>query len=151
MAALRPDGSCGADLLCSLSRSQRRLWDKPMAVFEGWTFAAARGASRRTLIQIADASKIGPGLLEQIEHARDIARYRRQRDEGAVQVRSTEMVNRLAEFVGHGDGPGGLAAQGYRGNRRATATGFSEGSAGASGTVPAFGSGRAGYLSGQPV
>jgi transcriptional regulator with XRE-family HTH domain len=44
-----------------------------MAVFEGWTFAAARGASRKTLIQIAEAAKVGPGLLEQIEHARDIA------------------------------------------------------------------------------
>ena len=85
MAALRPDGSCGADLLCSLSRSQRRLWDKPMAVFEGWTFAAARGASRRTLIQIADASKIGPGLLERIEHARDIVPTDRGFDLAAIE------------------------------------------------------------------
>lgn len=44
-----------------------------MAVFEGWTFAAARGASRKTLLEIAEASKIGPGVLEQMEHARDIA------------------------------------------------------------------------------
>ena len=43
-----------------------------MAIFEGWTFAAARGASHRTLFQIAEASKIGPGVLEDIEHARDI-------------------------------------------------------------------------------
>ena len=43
-----------------------------MAVFEGWTFAAARGASRKSLIQIADAAKIGPGVLDEIEHARDI-------------------------------------------------------------------------------
>jgi hypothetical protein len=43
-----------------------------MAVFEGWTFAAARGASRRSLFQIAEAAKIGPGVLEDIEHARDI-------------------------------------------------------------------------------
>jgi hypothetical protein len=44
-----------------------------MAVFEGWTFAAARGAGRKTLIQIVEAAKVGPGLLEQMEHARDIA------------------------------------------------------------------------------
>lgn len=43
-----------------------------MAVFEGWTFGAARGACRRTLIEIAEAAKIGPGVLEQIERARDI-------------------------------------------------------------------------------
>jgi transcriptional regulator with XRE-family HTH domain len=43
-----------------------------MAVFEGWTFAAARGASRKSLLQIAEASKISPGVLEQIEQARDI-------------------------------------------------------------------------------
>lgn len=43
-----------------------------MAVFEGWTFAAARGASRKSLFQVAEASKIGPGVLEDIEHARDI-------------------------------------------------------------------------------
>jgi hypothetical protein len=43
-----------------------------MAVFEGWTFAAARGASRRSLLQIAEAAKIGPGVLEDIERARGI-------------------------------------------------------------------------------
>ena len=43
-----------------------------MAVFEGWTFAAARGASRKSLFQVAEASKIGPAVLEGIEHARDI-------------------------------------------------------------------------------
>ncbi len=43
-----------------------------MAVFEGWTFAAARGASRKSLIEIAQASKVGPGVLDEVEHARDI-------------------------------------------------------------------------------
>jgi hypothetical protein len=47
-------------------------FEDTMAVFEGWTFAAARGASRKSLFQIAEASKIGPGLLENIEQARDI-------------------------------------------------------------------------------
>jgi transcriptional regulator with XRE-family HTH domain len=56
-----------------------------MAVFEGWTFAAARGASRKTLIQIAEASKIGPGALEQIEHARDIVLADRRFDFAAIE------------------------------------------------------------------
>jgi hypothetical protein len=43
-----------------------------MAVFEGWTFAAARGASRKSLVQIAEAAKIGPGVLDELERARDI-------------------------------------------------------------------------------
>jgi transcriptional regulator with XRE-family HTH domain len=56
-----------------------------MAVFEGWTFAAARGASRKTLLQIAEASKIAPGVLEQIEHARDIAPIDRRFDLAAIE------------------------------------------------------------------
>jgi hypothetical protein len=55
-----------AELSCDLE------FEETMAVFEGWTFAAARGASRKSLFQIAEASKIGPGVLEEIEHARDI-------------------------------------------------------------------------------
>jgi hypothetical protein len=43
-----------------------------MAIFEGWTFAAARGASRRTLHEIADAVKIAPDALERIERTRDL-------------------------------------------------------------------------------
>ena len=46
--------------------------ENTMAVFEGWTFAAARGASRKSLVEIAEASKIGPGILDQLERARDI-------------------------------------------------------------------------------
>jgi hypothetical protein len=47
-------------------------FEATMTVFEGWTFAAARGASRKSLVQIAEASKIGPGVLDDIERARDI-------------------------------------------------------------------------------
>jgi hypothetical protein len=43
-----------------------------MAIYEGWTFAAARGASRRTLHEIADAVQLGPAGLERLEQARDI-------------------------------------------------------------------------------
>jgi hypothetical protein len=43
-----------------------------MPVFEGWTFAVARGASRKSLFQVAGASKIGPDVLDDIERARDI-------------------------------------------------------------------------------
>jgi NAD(P)-dependent dehydrogenase (short-subunit alcohol dehydrogenase family) len=43
-----------------------------MAIYEGWTFAAARGASRRTLHEIAEAVKTGPAGLEKLERARDI-------------------------------------------------------------------------------
>jgi hypothetical protein len=43
-----------------------------MAIYEGWTFAAARGASRRTLHEIADAVKTAPAELDRLEHARDI-------------------------------------------------------------------------------
>jgi vacuolar-type H+-ATPase subunit I/STV1 len=43
-----------------------------MAVFEGWTLAAARGAARKSLIEIAEASKVGPRIIDDLEHARDI-------------------------------------------------------------------------------
>ena len=43
-----------------------------MPVLEGWTFAAARGAARKTLFEVAEASGIGPGVLDDIERARDI-------------------------------------------------------------------------------
>jgi hypothetical protein len=43
-----------------------------MAIYEGWTFAAARGASRRTLHEIAEAVKIGPDQLDRIERSRDL-------------------------------------------------------------------------------
>src|SRR5436309_3368386 len=56
--------------------------------------------------------------------------------------------HRLASSVDHGHGPGGLAAQGHRGDRRATASRLSEGSAGPSGEVTPFGSRGAGHLSG---
>jgi hypothetical protein len=44
-----------------------------LAVFEGWTFAAARGASRRTLFEMAEAWQVGPAILEQVERARDVS------------------------------------------------------------------------------
>ena len=56
-----------------------------MAVFEGWTFAAAHGASRKTLIQIAEAARIGPGVLVQMERARDIPPSDRRFDLAAVE------------------------------------------------------------------
>jgi hypothetical protein len=50
------------------------LWGKEdiMAVYEGWTFAAARGASRRTLHEVADAVNVSPAVLGQLEQARDV-------------------------------------------------------------------------------
>ena len=51
---------------------------------------------------------------------------------GAHHVRH-RFDHRPAEPVGHGHGPGGLAAQGHRGDRRAAAPGFGEGSAGPAG------------------
>lgn len=42
-------------------------------MFEGWTFAAARGASRRTLFEMAEAWRLGPAILEQVERARDVS------------------------------------------------------------------------------
>lgn len=56
-----------------------------MTTFEGWTFAAARGASRKTLLQIAEASKIGPGILEDIERARDIDMSNTRFDAAAIE------------------------------------------------------------------
>ncbi len=56
-----------------------------MATFEGWTFAAARGASRRSLLQIAEAAKIGPGVLEDIERARDIELTDKRFDAAAIE------------------------------------------------------------------
>src|SRR5271170_7984876 len=52
--------------------------------------------------------------------------------------------HRLAELVGHGHGPGGLAAQGHSGDRRATAAGVREGSAGPAGAILTLGPGRGG-------
>jgi hypothetical protein len=43
-----------------------------MAIYEGWSFAAARGASRRTLHEIAEAVKVNPAMLTQLEQARDV-------------------------------------------------------------------------------
>jgi hypothetical protein len=56
-----------------------------MATFEGWTFAAARGASRRSLHEVAAAAKIGPGILEDIEHARDVQIGRAAPDMAAIE------------------------------------------------------------------
>src|SRR5579872_6261394 len=69
---------------------------------------------------------------------------------GAHDVRH-RFHHRLAESLRHGHGPGGLAVQGYCGDRGAASLGLSEGSVGPTGEVTAFGSRAAGHLSGQPV
>jgi hypothetical protein len=69
-----------------------------MANYEGWTFAAARGASRRTLHEIAEAVKINPALLTQIEHARDIDLTTGQFDVAVVE-RLLELYARLGFHI----------------------------------------------------
>jgi hypothetical protein len=66
-----------------------------MAIYEGWTFAAARGASRRTLHEIAEAVKIGPDDLDRIERARDI-----DLTDGRVDVARIESILELYARLG---------------------------------------------------
>jgi hypothetical protein len=69
-----------------------------MAVYEGWTFAAARGASRRTLHEIAEAVKIGPAELEKLERARDIDLVNGGYDIAAIE-RILELYARLGYHI----------------------------------------------------
>jgi hypothetical protein len=43
-----------------------------MAVFEGWTFAAARGASCKSLVDAAQEAWVGAAVLDDVERAGDI-------------------------------------------------------------------------------
>jgi hypothetical protein len=70
-----------------------------MAIYEGWTFAAARGASRRPLHEIAEAVKINPALLTQLEQARDIDLTTGQFDVAVVE-RLLELYARLGFHIG---------------------------------------------------
>jgi hypothetical protein len=67
-----------------------------MAVYEGWTFAAARGATRRTLHEIAEAVKTGPAELDRLEHARDI-----NLTNGSVDVALVERILELYARLGY--------------------------------------------------
>ncbi len=69
-----------------------------MAVYEGWTFAAARGASRRTLHEIAEAVNVGPAELDKLERARDIDLTSGANDVAAVE-RILELYARLGYHV----------------------------------------------------
>lgn len=91
-----------ADAISDLRDGQIRGMDHPqlkvdsaMATFEGWTFAAARGASRRALLEIADAAKIGPGVLEDIERARDV-----QINSGSLDMATLERLLELYGTIG---------------------------------------------------
>lgn len=50
-------------------------------------------------LPVSQANEMTDKLTRLIEHSRDIARFRRKRDEGVTHVRNLEMVERLAEFV----------------------------------------------------
>jgi transcriptional regulator with XRE-family HTH domain len=69
-----------------------------MAVYEGWTFAAARGASRCTLHEVADAVKVSPAVLTQLEQARDVDLGRGDFDVAAVE-RVLDLYARLGFHI----------------------------------------------------
>jgi hypothetical protein len=50
-------------------------------------------------IPVARASQMTERLMNIIDHARDIFRYRRSRGPDVTQMRSLEFINRLAEFL----------------------------------------------------
>jgi hypothetical protein len=80
-----------------LAQSDGTRWGREdiMAVYEGWTFAAARGASRRTLHEVADAVKVAPAVLGQLEQARDV-----DLGSGAFDVAFVERVLELYARLG---------------------------------------------------
>ncbi len=50
-------------------------------------------------LPVARATEMATKLVAIVEHALDIQRYRRAKGQGATQIRSTEFINRIAEFV----------------------------------------------------
>jgi putative ABC transport system ATP-binding protein len=50
-------------------------------------------------ISVSEAGVMADKLVRILEHARDIMRYRRMKAEDVTQVRNTEFVNRIAEFI----------------------------------------------------
>jgi hypothetical protein len=69
-----------------------------MAIYEGWTFAAARGASRRTLHEIAEAVTVDPAVLARLEQARDVDLTGGQFDVAVVE-RLLELYARLGFHI----------------------------------------------------
>ncbi|KKW37033.1 MAG: ABC transporter related protein [Candidatus Giovannonibacteria bacterium GW2011_GWA2_53_7] len=50
-------------------------------------------------VPVSEAGVMADKLVHILEHSRDIARYRRVKAEDVTQVRNTEFVNRIAEFI----------------------------------------------------
>jgi putative ABC transport system ATP-binding protein len=50
-------------------------------------------------LPVARATEMATKLVAIVEHALDIQRYRRAKGQGVTQIRSTEFINRIAEFV----------------------------------------------------